>query len=196
MALRGEDPKSYGTLSEDKVEEVEEEEEVRPSQTVSVRRQHRAVVIFSAVVVGLVLLSLIIAVVYKQTRPEPSQPSPAGPGLYGEYEVAAVASDGAPCAKMAGDILREDGTAVDAAVAALVCNGVYNSHSMGLGGGFLLTFYNRSVVRSDLAHTDLAHTDLAHCSQVLRSGRLSECERDGPGSLLGQHVQWGLQTLL
>ena len=187
MALRGEDPKSYGTLSEDKVEE----EEVRPSQTVSVRRQHRAVVIFSAVVVGLVLLSLIIAVVYKQTRPEPNQPSLAGSGLYGEYEVAAVASDGAPCAKMAGDILRENGTAVDAAVAALVCNGVYNSHSMGLGGGFLLTFYNRSVVRSDLAHTDLAH-----CPQVLRSGRLSECERDGPGSLLGQHVQWGLQTFL
>ena len=39
--------------------------------------------------------------------------------------------------------MREDGTAVDAAVAALVCNGVYNSHSMGLGGGFLLTLYNR-----------------------------------------------------
>ena len=63
MALRGEDPKSYGTLSEDK---VEVEEEVRPSQTVSVRRQHRAVVIFSAVVVGLLLLSVIIALVYKQ----------------------------------------------------------------------------------------------------------------------------------
>ena len=137
MALRTEDPKSYGSISEDK---VEEEEKVVASKTVSVRKQHRAVVIFSAVVVGLVLLSLIIAVVYKQTRPAPSK---EGSVLYGEYETAAVASDGAPCAKIAGDILRENGTAVDAAVAALVCDGVFNSHSMGLGGGFLLTFYNR-----------------------------------------------------
>ena len=140
MALRREDPKSYGTLSEDKVEE-NEKEEVTPSPTVSVRKQHRAVLIFSAVVVGLVLLSVIIAVVYKQTRPEPTVVK--GSALYGEYQVAAVASDGAPCAQIAGDILREDGTAVDAAVAGLVCNGVFNSHSIGLGGGFLLTFYNR-----------------------------------------------------
>ena len=138
MALRTEDPRSYGSLRENKVEG--EEGEVVVSKSVSVRKQHRAVVIFSAVVVGLVLLSVIIALVYTQTRPPPST---VGSVLYGEFVTAAVASDGAPCAKIAGDILRENGTAVDAAVAALVCNGVYNSHSMGLGGGFLLTFYNR-----------------------------------------------------
>ena len=54
-----------------------------------------------------------------------------------------MSSDGAPCAKIASDILEEDGTAVDAAIAALFCNGVYNSHSMGIGGGFLMTIYNR-----------------------------------------------------
>ena len=138
MALRTEDPRSYGSLRENKVEGGEGE--VVVSKSVSVRKQHRAVVIFSAVVVGLVLLSVIIALVYTQTRPAPST---VGSVLYGEFVTAAVASDGAPCAKIAGDILRENGTAVDAAVAALVCNGVYNSHSMGLGGGFLLTFYNR-----------------------------------------------------
>ena len=139
MPLGAEDPKSYGSISENKVEEEEEGREVS-SRFVSVRKQHRAVVIFSAVVVGLVLLSVIIALVYQQTRPAPSK---GGSVLYGEFDTAAVASDGAPCAKIAGDILRENGTAVDAAVAGLVCNGVYNSHSMGLGGGFLLTFYNR-----------------------------------------------------
>jgi gamma-glutamyltranspeptidase/glutathione hydrolase/leukotriene-C4 hydrolase len=34
---------------------------------------------------------------------------------------------------------------VDAALAALFCNGVYNSQSMGLGGGFLMTVYTAKV---------------------------------------------------
>jgi gamma-glutamyltranspeptidase len=34
---------------------------------------------------------------------------------------------------------------VDAALAALFCNGVYNCQSMGLGGGFLMTVYTTKV---------------------------------------------------
>ena len=65
-----------------------------------------------------------------------------------KFASAAVASDGAPCATIAADILKENGTAVDAAIAALFCNGVYNSHSMGIGGGFLMTIYNRYFIMS------------------------------------------------
>jgi len=43
------------------------------------------------------------------------------------------------------DVLQEGGTAVDAALAALFCNGVYNCQSMGLGGGFLMTVYTAKV---------------------------------------------------
>jgi gamma-glutamyltranspeptidase/glutathione hydrolase/leukotriene-C4 hydrolase len=37
----------------------------------------------------------------------------------------------------------KNGSVVDAAVATLICNGVVNSQSMGLGGGFMMTLYLR-----------------------------------------------------
>ena len=39
------------------------------------------------------------------------------------------------------DVFRRNGTVVDAAIATLFCNGIVNSHSMGIGGGFLMTLY-------------------------------------------------------
>ena len=43
------------------------------------------------------------------------------------------------------DVLKRNGTAVDAAIAALICNGVYSSQSMGIGGGFLMTIYSKET---------------------------------------------------
>ena len=44
-----------------------------------------------------------------------------------------VAADAAPCAPIGVDVMSEGGTAVDAAIAVLFCNGVVHSHSMGIG---------------------------------------------------------------
>ncbi|XP_047488564.1 scoloptoxin SSD14-like isoform X2 [Penaeus chinensis] len=76
---------------------------------------------------------------YEATEPPPSETE------LGEFHKAAVSADGTPCAQIATDILKRNGSAADAAVAGLFCVGVINTQSMGLGGGFLMTYYDHST---------------------------------------------------
>ena len=46
------------------------------------------------------------------------------------------------------DIFRKNGTAVDAAIAVLICNGAVHSHSLGLGGGFFMIIFIKSEGKS------------------------------------------------
>lgn len=57
----------------------------------------------------------------------------------------AVTSNGAECAQIGADILRQNGSAADAAIAILFCEGVTCPQSAGIGGGFFLTIYDRST---------------------------------------------------
>lgn len=70
----------------------------------------------------------------------PEYPSSLG----GPYKHASVASDAGPCSTIGKDILQRNGSVVDSAVATMLCVGVINMHSTGIGGAGFMLVYNRS----------------------------------------------------
>uniref|UniRef100_A0A0K0DYQ0 Gamma-glutamyltransferase n=1 Tax=Strongyloides stercoralis TaxID=6248 RepID=A0A0K0DYQ0_STRER len=71
-------------------------------------------------------------------------PKPSG-SLYARYKKAAVASDNGLCSEIGRNILLKGGNAVDSTIAALLCTGVVNPQSSGLGGGFFMTIYDSKL---------------------------------------------------
>ncbi|XP_060050953.1 glutathione hydrolase 5 proenzyme isoform X5 [Erinaceus europaeus] len=85
---------------------------------------------------GVALAIIVSAVLLSHGHP------PCGPRAFAH---AAVAADSKVCSDIGRTILQQHGSPVDAAIAALVCTGVVQPQSMGLGGGVIFTIYSAST---------------------------------------------------
>ncbi|NXV97455.1 GGT5 hydrolase, partial [Calonectris borealis] len=88
------------------------------------------------VLLTLGVLAVVVVLMVILTQPK------CGPQ---HYLHGAVAADSETCSVIGRDILKSGGTAVDAAIAGLICTSVMNPQSSGLGGGVIFTIYNAST---------------------------------------------------
>lgn len=128
-----------------------------------------------------------------QPPPPPSPQPPPSPSVEGVYWKAAVAANGWPCSRIGAEVLMEGGSAVDAAIATLLCDGVANPQSMGIGGGFLMTIYSREN-RTAVA-LDARETAPQGASEDMYGGNATLMQKGGlsvavPGELKGYWEAW------
>ncbi|XP_036383375.1 glutathione hydrolase 5 proenzyme-like [Megalops cyprinoides] len=107
----------------------------------------------------------------------------------GGFKHAAVSADSETCSEIGRDILQQGGSAVDGAIATLLCTSLVNPQSMGLGGGAIFTVLEKTgkvkVINSRETVPKVFNPDLIKlCPQNLTGGQWIGV----PGEIRGYEV--------
>lgn len=92
----------------------------------------------------------------------------------GPYERETVATDTQECSEIGEDILKVNGSAVDAAIAAMFCLGVVSMHSSGIGGGGVMLVYNQTLKKATVI--DFRETAPATADKDMFKGNREKAE--------------------
>ncbi|XP_015042017.1 glutathione hydrolase 1 proenzyme [Drosophila pseudoobscura] len=103
---------------------------------------------FISLIVGILVAIYVYRLLEKDVpqkvnrKPQnPEYPLPASHSPLHEFARAGICTDNDVCGLMARKALEDGGSVVDAALSALLCNGLIGMQSMGLGGGMLMKIY-------------------------------------------------------
>ncbi|XP_024887153.1 glutathione hydrolase 1 proenzyme-like [Temnothorax curvispinosus] len=148
----------------------------------------KKLVIFSVTAVVLVTVFVALIVVFTLNSDVTCGVKYISSSKLGRYAKGAVSTNGQECSKIGADILSRNGSAVDAAIAALLCEGVASLHSMGLGGGFLMTIWDAKSKTAD--YLDARETAPMAATEDMFDGNAKLAMYGGlavavPGELMG-----------
>ncbi|GAB6027845.1 Gamma-glutamyltranspeptidase 1 [Chamberlinius hualienensis] len=122
----------------------------------------------------------------------------AGPTIWpesmvsiGKFNQSAVSSDSQVCSEIGSHFLRLNGSAVDAAIATLLCAGLYAPHSMGIGGGFFMLIYDRKSKNASVIDARETAPSLSSTEMFEEDASQS---KDGPLSVAVPGELHGLAT--